>query len=710
MRCAILFTLALNLFLAQAQNLLFASDEVVDKSCQIDILFVNDASGSIGHDDYQKSLDFMVSTLDTLKAEINRGDVTVGVVTYADNPQVVLQLGKYNYDELVGYIQSLYFSYVGGNTNAGKAIELGRTHFVNNRRAGVKSEMVVITDGISLDDVKAPADNARADGIELFAIGVAQYEQSQLEDIAGGIVDNILNVVNYEALAALKQRVVRCDPPQPPKPRDPVDPCDPNPCPFGGVCIAKGEEEYECYQDPDWYLWSGWSACSVSCGSGIQLKFRRCKNHFKAPQLCVQQQNKERVCNMPACLVTETVVMGMTMNREFTDDLLDTTSDAYKALSKEVQDLIGQALAGVNGVTLGQVKSIFFSSGSIKAEVLMDVIKQQKSDLADLTNEISKIVVAISKDIVVDGVTVASAELQSSYKAKVAEAARKLEEMKKNAAALKVALVEEAALTTEIATEKSTLEKMTEAYNKAKEAMTGKTSSTDEVSEATISGYNLIEEMKAKAAKAAAAVKEKESALIAEGEKLKEEYTAEVAATGSTAVVDPMEAVKGKSAAELMAEKAAELAAMQKEMMAKIEDTKGEAEAMKGNVIGQVEEELKGEEDEDTSTDAVDPMEALKAKAAAATADAQAKLDAMKASSASTDAADALAAMKAQANLLLAENQATIDAMDADEKAAAEKAAEEKLKAAEAAAAKQMAEVQAKMNAMLAGAAGTASS
>merc|ERR1712136_385813 len=124
---------------------------------------------------------------------------------------------------------------------------------------------------------------------------------------------------------------------------------------------------------------------------------------------------------------------------------------------------------------------------------------------------------------------------------------------------------------------------------------------------------------------------------------------------------------------------------------------------MKANVLGQVEEELKGEEEEDT--DVVDPIEALKAQAAAAAAEAQAKLDAMKASSASSDAADKLAAMKAQANALLAENQATIDAMDVDEKAAAEAAAAEKLKAAQAEAAKQMAEAQAKMNAMLAKAA-----
>ena len=32
--------------------------------------------------------------------------------------------------------------------------------------------------------------------------------------------------------------------------------------------------------------------------------------------------------------------MGMTMNREFSDDLLDTESDAYKALYNEVKDLV----------------------------------------------------------------------------------------------------------------------------------------------------------------------------------------------------------------------------------------------------------------------------------------------------------------------------------------------------------------------------------
>ena len=53
----------------------------------------------------------------------------------------------------------MYFSYVGGNTNIGRAITLGHTHLVNYRRAGVKSEMVVITDGISLDSVTEPSKN-----------------------------------------------------------------------------------------------------------------------------------------------------------------------------------------------------------------------------------------------------------------------------------------------------------------------------------------------------------------------------------------------------------------------------------------------------------------------------------------------------------------------------------------------------------------------
>jgi len=191
--------------------------------CPLDILFVNDASSSIGHEDYQKSLDFMISTLGKLAYEINRGDVYVGVLTYDDVPEVVLPFGQYDYQDLAGKIRALQNSYDGGNTKIGRAITLGRQHYLERGRRGVESKMVVITDGISHDSVTEPSAAARSSGIELFAIGVAHYDIDQLNDIADSNQDNVVLVENYDALNDPLRTMIALNCDAPPEP--PPEPC-----------------------------------------------------------------------------------------------------------------------------------------------------------------------------------------------------------------------------------------------------------------------------------------------------------------------------------------------------------------------------------------------------------------------------------------------------------------------------------------------------
>ena len=53
---------------------------------------------------------------------------------------------------------------------------------------------------------------------------------------------------------------------------------------------------YFLYLVPVWEHWSPWSSCSVSCGSGTQIKTRQCRTSN-----CEGRTNLEQKCNVQAC-------------------------------------------------------------------------------------------------------------------------------------------------------------------------------------------------------------------------------------------------------------------------------------------------------------------------------------------------------------------------------------------------------------------------
>ena len=55
--------------------------------------------------------------------------------------------------------------------------------------------------------------------------------------------------------------------------------------------------------DGGWSAWSTWSACTVSCGSGVKLRSRTCSN--PAPKYggkkCPEEENDKSKCTMKPC-------------------------------------------------------------------------------------------------------------------------------------------------------------------------------------------------------------------------------------------------------------------------------------------------------------------------------------------------------------------------------------------------------------------------
>ncbi|CAH1788338.1 unnamed protein product [Owenia fusiformis] len=113
---------------------------------QMDIVFVVDSSGSIGEADFEKVTNFIQGLVDNL--EITNGLYRIGLLTFADEGQVVFHLNDYNTrSEILNAISSV--QYTKGATNTARGLELMRTMFspVNGDRSSPNNMAILITDG-----------------------------------------------------------------------------------------------------------------------------------------------------------------------------------------------------------------------------------------------------------------------------------------------------------------------------------------------------------------------------------------------------------------------------------------------------------------------------------------------------------------------------------------------------------------------------------
>merc|ERR1712136_294882 len=174
---------------------------------EFDLMFVNDESASIGGYNYPKSLNFMNEVLKGFKKDINAGNVGVGVLTYGEISRLQIPLGKYSYDTLSNRITNLPYAN-GRATMTGEAITRATRHMVDNSPSTRPRYIMVITDGESAGSPpKDASDAARAQGIELIAVGINDYNIDELMDIAGGDRNAVKEVQDFDALAGIAEEV-----------------------------------------------------------------------------------------------------------------------------------------------------------------------------------------------------------------------------------------------------------------------------------------------------------------------------------------------------------------------------------------------------------------------------------------------------------------------------------------------------------------------
>ena len=112
----------------------------------------------------------------------------VALVSYSGKATVNFYLNKYK--TKMEILNALAFSRVGGKTNTQEALSLVTNEVytsANGDRPGVKNVMILMSDGCSnvqRDNTLPNAEQARKSGIEIYAVGLADYDRMQVNGIA----------------------------------------------------------------------------------------------------------------------------------------------------------------------------------------------------------------------------------------------------------------------------------------------------------------------------------------------------------------------------------------------------------------------------------------------------------------------------------------------------------------------------------------------
>ena len=134
---------------------------------------------------------------------VNPLDLTktrVGVIVYSTNSTLALPLDHYS-SSFSNQLDSIQF--LGGGTFTGKALNDSVTSLFNSSvvRSNASKVLVVITDGVSIDDVVIPALLVNRSGITSLAVGIGRnYDRSQLTTIALGEEKRIFSAAEFTSL------------------------------------------------------------------------------------------------------------------------------------------------------------------------------------------------------------------------------------------------------------------------------------------------------------------------------------------------------------------------------------------------------------------------------------------------------------------------------------------------------------------------------
>ncbi|XP_040290157.1 collagen alpha-6(VI) chain-like isoform X1 [Bufo bufo] len=193
------------------------------KDLKADILFLIDSSLSINDPDFKKMKEFMNSFV--READIGLNKVQVGLIQFSSETKEEFPLNRYSQkDDLQAAISGIQQMQQG--TMTGAALQDALPYFSAEKggRPNIKQYLIIITDGESQDEVAQPAAAIRKYGVDIYAIGVLNANNTQLQEIAGQ-QDRVYFEDNFDALLFLNNIIIFeiCNPKDPCKKTEVAD-------------------------------------------------------------------------------------------------------------------------------------------------------------------------------------------------------------------------------------------------------------------------------------------------------------------------------------------------------------------------------------------------------------------------------------------------------------------------------------------------------
>ena len=254
-------------------------------------MFVVDASASVGAENYPYQLDFVKEMARSLNLSSTGTRAAFVSYTIGDGESITEFGFQTDIDQFEQNVDNI--EYANGFTLTGKAI----THaYIDIIRADARYEsqvtIVVITDGLSFDDVQTPSDKLRDVEIDMFAIGIKNYDLPQLEAIANEPhSDYLYTVPDFDQLSEITLKFTSsiCD--QDIRqynhsyvPDDAV--CYQDPCLNGGECLNGIDfTDYTCVCDPTGDF------TGENCEIPIPCNFDPCNTNPNATVSCANAED-----------------------------------------------------------------------------------------------------------------------------------------------------------------------------------------------------------------------------------------------------------------------------------------------------------------------------------------------------------------------------------------------------------------------------------
>ena len=170
-----------------------------------------DSSTSVTEANFVLMKDFVKDFLTI--ADIDNGNVRVGIVLYSTNVHVEFNLNTYRTkNDVFDAIDSIPYRY--GSTNTADALKTMRTEMYsrqNGDRPTVPNICIVITDGVSNINYRRTipeAEQARNDGIHIYVIGIGLTDTTEIDGIASRpIEENRFAIQEFSELRSLRDQV-----------------------------------------------------------------------------------------------------------------------------------------------------------------------------------------------------------------------------------------------------------------------------------------------------------------------------------------------------------------------------------------------------------------------------------------------------------------------------------------------------------------------